>query len=156
VQTGPLLDEAYVATGKVVNVFRNFPLDFHPNAVPAAKAAYCAGQQDPKHFWTLHDWLFANQNVWASAQDAAAQFRKQALAIGVDGARYDACLNDAKTGEAIQRDLKDGQTQGVRSTPAFFITKNTAQGQAGTPKVISGALPYGQFAQAIEQVIAAQ
>ena len=155
-QTEPLLYEAFIATGKVVTVFRNFPLDFHPNAVPAAKAAYCAGQQDPKHFWTLHDWLFANQNGWSSAQDAADQFRKQALAIGVDGTRYDTCLNDAKTSEAIQRDLQDGQTRGVRGTPAFFIAKNTAQGQAGTPKVISGALPYDQFAQAIEQVIASQ
>ena len=86
-QTEPLLYEAYIVTGKVVTVFRNFPLDFHANAVPAAKAAYCAGQQDPKHFWALHDWLFANQNGWANAGDAAAQFRTQALALGVDGAR---------------------------------------------------------------------
>jgi len=156
VQTGPLLDEAYAVTGKVVNVFRNFPLSIHPNAIPAAKAAYCAGQQDPKFFWTLHDWLFANQNTWAGGQDAADQFRKQALAIGADGARYDACLTDAKTEAAIQRDLKDGTAQGVRGTPAFFIVKNTPEGQAATPKFISGALPYDQFAQAIEQVIAAK
>jgi protein-disulfide isomerase len=156
VQTEPLLYEAFITHGKVFTVFRNFPLDFHPNAVPAAKAAYCAGQQDPKHFWSLHDWLFANQNVWANARDAADQFRTQAVALGVDGARYDVCLNDAKTGEAIERDLKDGQARGVRGTPAFFIVKNTAEGQAATPKAISGALPYDQFAQAIEQVIAGE
>jgi protein-disulfide isomerase len=154
VQTGPLLDEAYAATGKVVNVFRNFPLDFHPNAIPAAKAAYCAGQQDPKYFWTLHDWLFANQNTWASAQDAADQFRKQAVAIGADGAKYDACLTDAKTDAAIQRDQKDGSALGVRGTPAFFIVKNTAEGQKATPNLISGALPFDQFAQAIDQALA--
>jgi protein-disulfide isomerase len=156
VQTGPLLDEAYAATGKVVNVFRNFPLPIHPNAVPAAKAAYCVGQQDPKFFWTLHDWLFANQNTWASAQDAADQIRKQALAIGADGAKYDACLTDAKTEAAIQRDLKDGTAQGVRGTPAFFIEKAAAAGQAATPKFISGALPFDQFAQAIDQALAAK
>jgi protein-disulfide isomerase len=156
VQTEPLLYEAFITNGKVFTVFRNFPLDFHPNAVPAAKAAYCAGQQAPKHFWALHDWLFANQNVWANARDAADQFRTQAVALGVDGARYDVCLNDAKTGEAIERDLKDGQERGVRGTPAFFIVKNTAEGQAATPKAISGALPYDQFAQAIEQVIAGE
>ena len=131
-QTGPLLDEAYAATGKVVNVFRNFPLDFHPNAVPAAKAAYCAGQQDPKLFWAMHDWLFETQDTWAGAKDAADQFRKQAVAIGVDGAKYDACLTDAKTDAAIQRDQKDGAAQGVRGTPAFFIVKAAAEGQAAT------------------------
>jgi protein-disulfide isomerase len=156
VQTGPLLDEAYASTGKVVNVFRNFPLPIHPNAVPAAKAAYCVGQQDPKFFWTLHDWLFANQNTWAGAQDAADQIRKQALAIGADGAKYDACLTDAKTEAVIQRDLKDGAAQGVSGTPAFFVVKNTAQGQAATPKFISGAVPFEQFKQAIEQVMAGQ
>jgi protein-disulfide isomerase len=156
VQTGPLLDEAYALTGKVVNVFRNFPLDFHPNAIPAAKAAYCAGQQDPKYFWTLHDWLFANQDAWAGAQDAAAQFRAQAVAIGVDGAEYDACLTDAKTEAALQRDQKDGAAQGVRGTPAFFIVKSKAEGQAAEPKFISGALPFDQFAQAIDQALAGQ
>jgi protein-disulfide isomerase len=154
VQTGPLLDEAYAATGKVVNVFRNFPLDFHPNAVPAAKAAYCAGQQEPRLFWTMHDWLFQTQNTWAGAQDASAQFRKQAVAIGADGAKYDACLTDAKTNAAMQRDQKDGTAQGVRGTPAFFIVKNTTDGQAATPKFISGALPFDQFAEAIDQALA--
>jgi protein-disulfide isomerase len=156
VQTGPLLDEAYATTGKVVNVFRNFPLDFHPNAVPAAKAAYCAGQQDPKLFWAMHDWLFETQDTWAGAKDAADQLRKQAVAIGADGAKYDACLSDAKTDAAIQRDQKDGAAQGVRGTPAFFIVKSKAEGQAAEPKFISGALPFDQFAQAIDQALAAK
>ena len=47
--------------------------------MPAAKASYCAGQQDPKLFWAMHDWLFANQATWSEAADAADQFRKQAL-----------------------------------------------------------------------------
>ena len=45
------------------------------------------------------------------------------MAIGADGAKYDACLTDAKTDAAIQRDQKDGAAQGVRGTPAFFIVK---------------------------------
>ncbi len=47
-------------TGKVVQIYRNFPLDIHPNAPGAAKAALCAGDQDPKLFWAMHDWLFEN------------------------------------------------------------------------------------------------
>ena len=96
-ETGPQLDAAYIATGKVLHVFRHFPLDIHPNAVPAAQAAYCAGQQDPKFFWGMHDWLFANQSTWSEDQAAAGQFRGQALVLGVDGAKYDTCLADAAT-----------------------------------------------------------
>ena len=138
-QTGPLLDEAYAATGKVVNVFRNFPLDFHPNALPAAKAAYCAGQQDAKHFWAMHDWLFETQDTWAGAKDAADQFRKQAVAIGVDGAKYDACLTDAKTDAAIQRDLKDGSGAGrARYAGVLHREEPQAEGQAADPEIHLG------------------
>lgn len=153
-QTEPLLYEAFIATGKVVTIFRNFPLDFHQNAVPAAKAAYCAGQQDPKLFWDMHDWLFINQNTWAGAQDAAEQFRKQALTIGAEVGRYDACVTDTQTQAAIQKDLAEGAALGVRGTPTFFLSK--AANAATTPRALSGALPYAQFAQAIEALLAVQ
>lgn len=145
-QTAPLLDEAYVATGKIVHIFRNFPLSGHPNALPAAKTAYCAGQQDPKFFWTLHDWLFANQSAWANAQDPAAQLRKQAVALGVDGTKYDACLSNPATEARINRDLQDGSKMGVGGTPAFFINN----------WFISGAYPFDEFKKTIEKALAGQ
>jgi protein-disulfide isomerase len=139
----------------VVTVFRNFPLSIHPNAVPAAKAAYCAGQQSPQQFWDMHDWLFANQNRWAnaSAKDVGDQFRQQAVAFGVDGAKYDACLKDAKTDAVIQRDTQDGQKLGVNGTPAFFLQKVDADGKIVSTKGITGALPFDQFDQTIKSIL---
>lgn len=107
----------------------------HTNALPAAKASYCAGQQDPKYFWNLHDWLFANQSTWASAQDAPAQFRKQAIAFGVDGAKYDTCLKDPRTDARIQRDADDAAELNVQGTPAFFIND----------WFLGGAYPFSEF-----------
>lgn len=155
-QTEPLLYEAYITTGKVYTVYRNFPLDFHANAVPAAKAAWCAGQQDAKHFWTMHDWLFVNQSAWESAGNAAEQFRQQAISIGVDGAAYDVCLNDAKSQAAIDRDLAEGKKLGVRGTPAFFLYPVDASGNPGEAKLLSGALPYAQFAGVLDELLAGQ
>ena len=65
----------------MLHVLRNFPLGIHPNALPAAKSAYCAGQQDPKFFWGMDDWLFTNQSAWSEDPAAAEQFRKQVLAL---------------------------------------------------------------------------
>ena len=139
-ETGPQLDATYVATGQVLHVFRHFPLpQIHPNALPAAKAAYCAGQQDPKSFWGMHDWLFANQATWSSAQDALDQIRKQAVALGVDGAKYDTCLTDAATETRIQRDLQDGLSSGVQGTPAFLIND----------WFLGGAYPFTEFQNVI-------
>ncbi len=142
-QTGPLLDEAYVATGQVLLSFRHFPIPQlgHTNAIPAAKAAYCAGQQAPKLFWGMYDWLFANQGTWASAQDAPDQFRKQAVALGTDGGKYDTCLADPATEARIQRDVAEGNARGVRGTPAFFVNE----------WFIEGAYPITEFQDKIEK-----
>jgi protein-disulfide isomerase len=116
-------------------------LDFHPNALPAAKAAYCAGQSDPRLFWKLHDWIFANQEKWASAQDAPEQFRTQALALGLDAAKYDACVSSTETAAAISRDIQEGVGMGVNGTPAFFVND----------WFISGAYPFEEFQKTIEK-----
>jgi protein-disulfide isomerase len=39
-------------------VSRQFPLDIHPDAAGAARAAVCANEQG--HYWQLHDLLFAH------------------------------------------------------------------------------------------------
>jgi protein-disulfide isomerase len=109
--------------------------------MPAAKASYCAGQQDPKFFWAMHEWLFANQATWSEAADAADQFRKQAVALGADGAKYDACLTDPATEARIQRDVQDGISAGVQGTPAFLIND----------WFLSGAYPFAEFQKIIEK-----
>jgi protein-disulfide isomerase len=152
--TGPLLDEAYGVSGKAVQVFRNYPIPGKfVNALPAAKAAYCAGQQAPKWFWALYDWLFANQNRWANAKDAADQFRREALSLGADVGKYDTCINDSKTEAAIQRDQQEGQKMGVSATPMFFLVKRDAEGKTITIKGITGALSFEQFDQTLKALL---
>ncbi len=124
-----------------MNVFRNFPLDFHPNAKPAAQAAYCAGQQKPAMFWQMHDWLFANQASWQGLSNGADSFRKQALTFGADGAKYDACIAASDTEAHIQKDIADGAKLGVQGTPAFFVND----------WFINGAVPIDEFKDKIDR-----
>ena len=44
-------------------VFKNYPLPFHQQAMPAAKAAIAAGKQGK--FFEMHDKLFENQKALA-------------------------------------------------------------------------------------------
>jgi protein-disulfide isomerase len=144
----------YVKTGKVFQVYRNFPLDFHANAPAAAYAAICAGDQDPQLFWEMHDWLFQNQGTWQDAQDAATIFRNQAAALGADAAKFDACIADPKTKAQVEKDLQDGAALGVRGTPAFFIYKMQNGQPTGDPRPLSGALPFPQFSQVLDELLA--
>lgn len=114
----------------------------HPNAMPAARAAYCAGQQKPEYFWSMHDWLFAQQSRWSSLQptESAKQFRAQAVSFGVDGTAYDACVTSPATDARLQKDTQEGTALGVQGTPAFFIND----------WFINGAVPISEFKDKIE------
>ena len=144
----------YVKTGKVYQVYRNFPLGFHANAPAAAYAAICAGDQDPELFWEMHDWLFETQQTWQNAQDAGAQFRAQAVALGADGALFDACIADPQTKAQVDKDMQDATALGVRGTPAFFIYKMVNGQPQGDARPLSGALPFAQFSQVLDEILA--
>lgn len=57
---GSIVSE-YVDTGKIVYAYRDFPLSFHPKAVPAAVAANCVLEQEGvAAYFEMHDKIFAN------------------------------------------------------------------------------------------------
>ena len=100
----------------------------------------------------MHDWLFANQNTWANAKDAADQFRKQAVVFGVDGGIR--CVSEGRQDRGGDPTRHAEPTQfGVRGTPAFFLQKLDAQGKPASTKNISGALPFDQFDQTIKALM---
>ncbi len=109
-------------------VSRQFPLDIHPHAAAAARAAVCADEQG--RYWQLHDMLFAHQEALAKS-DLAGYARE----LGLDMGRYATCLRAPATQAHVERDLADGRRYGVTGTPAFFING----------RLISGAQPYPQF-----------
>src|SRR6059036_2956906 len=53
--------------GKVRIAWKNQPLSFHPNAMPAAEAAMAAFEQGNDKFWAMHEKFFANQNQLSPA-----------------------------------------------------------------------------------------
>ena len=63
--TFPEIKRNYIDTGKVRYVARDFPLDMHPFAMPAAVATRCAGEQGK--FWEYRHALFERQNDLGTA-----------------------------------------------------------------------------------------
>jgi protein-disulfide isomerase len=123
--------------GKVRVVFRDFPLNFHPNATPAALAARCAGAQGK--FWEMHDLLFKDQSGLTTDN-----YKKWAGDLKLDSAAFDKCLADPEIMAAIQADLKAGSAVGVNGTPAFFVNGVS----------LSGAQPLEAFVTVIDQELA--
>lgn len=104
---------------KVNVVFKHFPLSFHKDAKPAAKASLAAFDQGPDYFWQMKEKLYANMRDLKPDN-----FKKWAKEIGLDVKKFEADLaaNDAKYEEIIKADMKLGQTEAkVRGTPSIFV-----------------------------------
>ncbi len=120
---------------KVRFVYRDFPLaQIHPDALGAAIAANCAGEQG--QYWAFHDRLF--EQASGLGLDAYLAYAK---ALGLDLDAFRACLDDPQQRAEVLADQADGARLGVSGTPTFFIN--------GIPLV--GAQPFEAFQQIIEQ-----
>jgi protein-disulfide isomerase len=98
---------------KVTLVFKNFPLtQAHPEALPAARAAWAAQQQGK--FWEYHDELFGNQ-----AKLGNNFYLDTAKKLNLNLAKFQSDYGIADT--AILNDFKLGRTIDVQGAPALIL-----------------------------------
>ncbi len=130
------LKAEYIDTGKVNLVFKDFPLDFHQNAKPAAIAANCvASQLGDDAYFKMHDKIFENQddisktnlNLWASE-------------LGVNSQEFDTCIESPEVIAEINADIAEGRKMGVSGTPSFLIDG----------ELVVGAQPFSVFKDLID------
>ncbi len=105
--------------------------------MPAALASMAAHKQGK--FWEMHDKLFANMRALEDAN-----LKAYAEEIGLDAAKFDADIKDAKLRLQIENEQKSAVALGQGGTPAFFING----------KALSGAQPFPKFAEVIEAELA--
>jgi protein-disulfide isomerase len=120
-------------------VFKHLPLEGHRNSLPAARAAYCAGEQD--RFWQFHDALFAAGNL-----SPPEVFEQIAVDIGLGVARFRACVNSEQARAAVLKDLETARSLRLDSTPSFFVNG----------RLIKGALSFAEWQKIIERELTSQ
>lgn len=137
-QVLPQLKKNYIDTGKVNFVYRDYPLtSIHPDAMAAAMAAECAGDQGK--YFEMHDKLFENISNLKNAD-----LKKYAGQVGLDTAQFNSCLDSETHKAEVEKDMADAEKFGVRGTPSFFING----------WFIRGAKPYSEFEKIIEEELA--
>jgi protein-disulfide isomerase len=113
---------------KVRYIHLDYPLPFHQQAMPAALAVHCAGDQGK--FWEY------NNNLYQAPGDLSkADLAKRATDLGLDSAAFEACTTSNKHEAIIKTNYDDGAALGVTGTPAFFING----------RMLVGAQPIDQF-----------
>lgn len=104
-------------------VFKHLPLAIHSESFPAARAAFCAGEQNS--FWQYHDALFAADRL------SPEKFKSIAADLGLDVAGFTACFESERSRAAVLRDVREAARLGVSATPTFIVNGTLRQGALG-------------------------
>lgn len=146
----PQIVTNYIKTEKVKYFYRDFTMTIHPHAIPAARAAHCAGEQGK--FWEMHDSLFANQAALAE-KDLADRAR----GLGLDAAALMQCLSSDRYLDAIRKSSAEAQAMGVNATPTFLLGVMSANGDVvKIEKTVVGAYPYATFKVFLDNLLASE
>jgi len=95
-------------------VVRDFPMPLHRDAAAAAEAAECAGEQNA--YWAYYDVLSQEQSDLGRAALAAYANR-----IGIDVARFVACLDERRMRPEVEADAAAARALGVSVVPSTFV-----------------------------------
>lgn len=132
------LDAAF--PGKIRFVWRNMPLPFHKNAMPAALAAMEAWKQKgPEGFWAMHDQFFKDQS-----QLNRSGLEKTASDLGLDVGKVLAAVDGETYKAQIEADKKVAEGAKITGTPGFVINGY----------LISGAQPLTKFKKIVSRALA--
>jgi protein-disulfide isomerase len=123
--------------GQVRWVYMDFPLEMHEGSKEIARAPRCAGDQG--RFWPYQELLLG-----ADGRPDRDELEGLAAKLGLDLARFRACLAGKRHAGEIERDIAEGVAAGVSATPTFLVN--------GRALVAPG---YAELKAAIEKALAA-
>jgi protein-disulfide isomerase len=130
--------EATYGPDKLRVVWKNAPLPFHANALPAAEAGMGVfAMAGSEAFWKFHDLAFENQG--ALSRDSYVKWATQA---GVrDGVAIATGLDVHRWASAVTRDTAEADALKVDGVPAFFVNGS----------ILVGAQPVSAFKTVIDR-----
>jgi protein-disulfide isomerase len=123
----PKIKSAYIDTGKIRYVFREFPLDI--KAAAGSMLARCIAKDDASKYFAVVDMLFKQQNDWVvkNTTETLTRIGKQA---GLSQQAVEDCLKDQALLDKISADQKyANEVLKVNSTPTFFINGEMIRGE---------------------------
>ena len=126
-ETFPKIKSAYIDTGKVRYIFREFPLDI--KAAAGSMLARCIANGDAPKYFAVTDMLFRQQGDWVTKNttETLTRIGKQA---GMSQQQVETCLKDQALLDKIAADQKyASDVLKVDSTPTFFVNGERIKGE---------------------------
>jgi protein-disulfide isomerase len=134
----------YISTGKAKLVWHDFiTIDkgVETASRDAANAAWCAADQNK--FWTMHDWLYANQDPGEAASAfSPGRLSEIAKLAGMDMTKWQPCYDSGTHNSDISAE-QTSAPKTVTGTPTVIIANKLVGGQGLIPT-------YAEIKDAIE------
>ena len=116
---------------------KQYPLPFHKQAMPAAKAALAAQRQGK--FWEMTDVMYKNYR--ALTDDKLKEYAKQ---IGLNVSKFEKDFRDPSVATELKQHMDEARRIGVRGTPSFYfngrVMKPEGRSIAGLKKMVEEEL----------------
>ncbi len=107
-------------------IFKHLPLDFHPQAMPAAKMFEAIAKQDHEKARKFHDEVFAKQKEMG---EKGEPFMKEiAKKLGADIKQLEKDMNSKEVMDRINADIAEAQEFRISGTPGFIINGVSLRG----------------------------
>ena len=141
------LKKAYIDTGKLRYISRDFPLtSIHSFALDAARASRCAGEQG--RFWDMRHAILAT-----SVALRADSFVPFAATLKLNPKEFNACMQQTTRYDLdLQKDQQEGEKAGISATPSFVLGRTVADGVDGV--LLIGAQPFQAFDAKLKALLA--
>ena len=115
--------------GKIRVVIKQYPLSFHKEALPAAKASIAAHQQG--RFWSMHDALFAHQT--SLTEESIIEFAKT---LNLNMTQFLSDFADPTVTAIINEDMADGRRAKLQGTPSLYMNGHRYERMTGDLNVM--------------------
>jgi protein-disulfide isomerase len=103
-----------------------------------SKVGYCVYNQNQEKYWQLNDALFSEDKSKLTDEAATQQILSN---LGLDVSSINACVNDSKTEETVQKVFTEIRKTNFYGTPTIFINDQ---------KPLVGPKPYRVYAIQLE------
>lgn len=135
--------------GDVNIVFRHYPLSFHQNSEKEAEASECVAELGGNDaFWKFADGIF-EKTTSNGTGFALADLAPLAKSVGVDQAKFTACLDSGKYAQKVKDEEDKGTSAGVQGTPGNIIIDH----KTDKTQLVSGALPFTSFKTTLDGLL---
>lgn len=124
---------------KLQFIYKHLPLDFHQNAMPAAKYYEAIRLQNEKVAFAFHDALYSNQQL---VKKGVKEFESFAKKNGLNMVKLKKDLDSEAVANRIADDMEEAKKFGMNGTPGFIIN--------GVP--VRGAYPLAYFETIIKML----